>query len=296
MEDGIQISNSDVAVLLTTFNPDIVVLKSNMESYVHQVSMVIVCDNSDSQAVRDQIRKICEEKDSVFYYSLGGNKGVAAAQNFGVKVASENGIYYYVEMDQDTNLPGDYVKQIIASYSNLIGQGCLLAGIGPLAVSQLQGFVYHGYKPGAGLVKVDKAMSSGFFYSKYAFDIVGPKDESLFIDYVDWEWCWRASNSSLDVYIDTHIHVEHNLGEGHVKIGPWRIGVPAPVRHYYQYRNGLNMISRSYVPLSWKVRRIVIYGLKFFYYSFGTKDCARRRFYIKRGVLDFLRRKYGQFE
>jgi rhamnosyltransferase len=35
-------------------------------------------------------------------------------------------------------------------------------------------------------------LSSGFFYSREVIEKIGLKNEDLFIDLVDWEWCWRA--------------------------------------------------------------------------------------------------------
>ena len=48
------------------------------------------------------------------------------------------------------------------------------------------------------------------------------------------------------------------IGNGHKKILFWEIGVPAPIRHYYQYRNSLDLMKIDYLSLNWKIKRIFI--------------------------------------
>nr|WP_312971298.1 glycosyltransferase [Pseudomonas sp.] len=284
------------AVILTTYNPDILLLKENLESYVCQVGGVVVCDNTDNKDFSFQIKELCLTYGNTVYISMEGNKGIAFAQNKGVEMAISLGYDYFIEVDQDSKLCEDFVSKIIKTYLLLTSNNLSVAGVGPVAVSKEQGFVYHGYKCDSGIQMVDKTLSSGFFFSKQAYQLVGTKDESLFIDLVDWDWCWRARGKSLNVVVDTSIKIEHMLGSGHNSIFGCRVGMPAPIRLYYQYRNSIYMLSKAHVPLKWKLSRIGVLVLKVPYYLFFANKRLERMRFIFNGVLSAFKKNMGAFK
>lgn len=285
-----------VSIIVTAYNPSIDSFKRNLQSYFDQVEMVVICDNSDIPEVQEQVCLLAGKFKNVILLSMGGNVGIAAAQNFGVNYAIKSGFEYFIEIDQDSILPSDYVSKIFISYSEAMSQGCNVAGIGPLAVRISDGFIYHGRGKKKGIIPVDKTLSSGFFFSKNAFEKVGQKDESLFIDFVDWDWCWRCKQFGLTVYVDTGLRINHMLGGGHKKIFLWEFGMPAPVRHYYQYRNSFYLLFRSYVPFTWKLKRIVINIIKLPLYSFFVGDGKVRRKYIVKAFKDVFKKKVGKIQ
>lgn len=274
-----------ICIVVTTYNPDISSLKENLVSYAYQAGALIICDNSDSAAFRQQVSAALEGIPNATYLAMGGNIGIAAAQNRGIAHGIALGYEYFIEIDQDSKLPQRFVEEISSSYLRLVEEGHAVAGIGPVAIRD-DGFVYDGQETNGRIVSVDKTLSSGFFFSKSAFERVGPKDESLFIDYVDWEWCWRASQFGLATYVDRAISIGHMLGEGHRRILGFNIGLPAPIRHYYQYRNGLRLLRRHYVPLPWRAKRALIMAIKLPIYAYLVGDGINRRKYICRGVID----------
>ncbi|UPQ81326.1 glycosyltransferase [Pseudomonas knackmussii] len=283
------------AIILTTYNPCFAALKDNLESYICQVGRVVLCDNSDNEAAASQIEAVCSGYESAIYLSMGGNKGIAAAQNAGIELAISLGYQYFIEIDQDSKLGEGYVSGIVETYLLLASNGLPIAGVGPIAVSKEQDFVYHGYKHDSGIHFSDKTLSSGFFFSKCAYQLVGGKDEGLFIDLVDWDWCWRARSKFLYVAVDTSVRIEHMMGDGHKKILGYKVGLPAPIRLYYQYRNSLYLLSKPHVPFGWKVKRVIILAVKIPYYYFCTDRRAERVSYIFRGVLSALRVNMGAF-
>lgn len=282
------------AIIVTTYNPDYSELLYNIKTYYDQVPMVLICDNSDLPSSDVLLPVLKKNFPRIEYHSMEGNKGISAAQNQGVAIAMNKGYKYFIEMDQDSKLRDGYVDTIIGSYIKLLGEGLKVGGIGPLAVSQETGLVYHGRKRDMGLLVVDKTLSSGFFYSVELYRDVGGKDESLFIDYVDWEWCWRAGASGYSIYVDTNLEITHMLGAGHVSVGTLRIGIPSPVRHYYQYRNSFYLLFKRHVPFAWKVKRMVINVLKLPFYAFALPDSRRRRYFIALAFRDVLSGKLGK--
>lgn len=285
-----------VAVLVTTYNPEIEAFDYNLRSYVQQVKLVVICDNSDCPTRQVMLLDLVDSRfNNVVVLSMGGNKGIAAAQNRAVAYAVGAGFEYFIEMDQDSALPLNYVARMLSTYRHLLNQSERVAGIGSLAVRDSDGFVYDGLgNSDDEILLVDKTLSSGFFYSKSSFDLVGGKDESLFIDYVDWEWCWRAKKVGMSVFVDTGVRISHVLGMGHRSILGLNVGLPAPIRHYYQYRNSMRLMARGYVPFVWKVQRIIINLIKVPYYSFFADRGLVRRSYIRKAFKDLILGRSGK--
>lgn len=282
------------AIVVTTYNPEMLSFSENLACYAAQAGSVVVCDNSDVSSVKEEIERLLDTIPNAILLCFNENLGIAEAQNRGIKLAASQGAAYFIEMDQDSSLPADYVERIIRSYQYLIDAGHAVGGVGPVAVSAKDGAYYHGVKEPKGLMRVEKTLSSGFFFSLEAFKAVGDKDSDLFIDYVDWDWCWRSNVKGLGVFVDTELTMQHMLGEGHRKILFFSVGMPAPIRHYYQYRNGLYMLTRRHVPLRWKFERAVILLLKLPVYMFFSERGKARRAYIVKAFKDVASGKKGR--
>ncbi len=77
-------------------------LKKGIGSLLAQFDMLVLADNTpgrnDSNAFAD---------DRIIYIPLGANKGIACAQNIGVKTLIDNDVDYVFFSDQDSLLPPD---------------------------------------------------------------------------------------------------------------------------------------------------------------------------------------------
>jgi len=290
----VNFNHKSVAVILTTYNPDMNVLKDNINSYISQCGKLIVCDNSDDYELVMEIEQLCNEFFDAVYLSMNGNKGIACAQNRGVEFAISEGFEFFLEIDQDSKLPSDYSIRILSSYFLLYKNNISIAGIGPVTKRGPQNFIDDDHQAERDLTFVDETLSSGFLYAKSAYQLVGKKDEALFIDYVDWDWCWRAKKLGLNVAVDKSIKIEHVLGEGNYKILWFHVGIAAPIRLYYQYRNSLYIMQKGYVSYWWKTKRFFILALKIpFFFIFADRK-KERAYYIKKGVLGFLKKEKGK--
>lgn len=277
---------SKTAILLTLYSPNVNELLSNILSYKDQVNKVIVCDNS----LEPISHELFSELEVI---SLLENKGIAFAQNRSLIRAIELGYEYFIEMDQDSSLNSEYVEHIIKEYiiaTKTLGQ---VLGIGPLAVSEKDNFVYHDRANLKGIAKVNHTLSSGFFYSKTAVEISGLKDEGLFIDLVDWEWCMRAQSKGLSTFVTPNVRISHTLGDKHLDFKGCKLGVPKPFRHYYQFRNTIELIFRSYIPITWKYKNLLKLFCKIFLYPVLLENGLMRLKYMLKGAMDGFKRCSG---
>ena len=287
-------SDNKVAIIVVTYNPDILVLQNNIATYMQQANLTLLVDNSDDNSIRSNISKFADSLSNVKLIQLPENTGIANAQNVGIEFLIVHGFEYYIEIDQDTQLPEDYVASMIESFVLLSNDGHKIGGIGPIAISKETGEPYHRRTKNIGIIEVPQTLSSGFFSSIEVCKQVGSKNNDFFIDYVDWEWCWRARRLGYNIYVNTDINITHMLGDGHKQFLFFKIGISSPIREYYTYRNSLYLIFGNIAPASWKIKRIFIHLLKPLLYL-SLPDGFLRIRYLSKGLIDFLLGKKGKY-
>lgn len=283
-----------IVIITVTYNPVIPDLQENIRSYSAQVPLVVVVDNSTSGEIQQQVKNLQEVFSNLEVITLGENKGIAEAQNIGYLFAVSRGFEYFIEIDQDSTLTGGYVANVYATFRGLKERGGKVAAVGGVAINKSTGEVYDGLQKDAGIVEVKKTLSSGMLFEKQSMQEIGLKKAEMFIDLVDWEWCWRARDKGYRIYIDTHSSIIHSMGEKHRKFLFLRLGVPVPLRHYYAFRNSLFLFKKKYVPFKWKLTTAGLLSFKLVAYPFVFDRGFERFRYMVLGIKHFLNKKAGR--
>jgi rhamnosyltransferase len=215
---------------------------------------------------------------SIVYIPNGRNLGIATAINLGVEYLLKSGFRYALLFDQDSEPSRELVERLPAVLHQeaanrrvaLIGpayEDVRLGGVAPFVrfrYVRLERVVPSGNKP----IDVDFLISSGSCINLAAWRDIGQMDDSLFIDFVDLEWCVRARSRGYAVLGAPDVRLAHELGGEPIRI----LGRPypshSPLRHYYLFRNAIALVRRDYVPWTWKSTelaklpvRLVIYAL-----------------------------------
>lgn len=188
--------------------------------------------------------------------NMGGNTGIAKAQNVAIQRARVESADVVVFFDQDSTVEPDLVWRLAASL-NIASPGL----IGPVYFEEKQGFECPNYVlnkwgyPRKVLANgrteaypVDVRISSGSAVTAITFSVVGLFDEGLFLDYVDIEWCLRARACGVPIRINPALSMMHTIGNNAIQIGPIKVWVDGPVRTYYRMRNSLLLLRYSGVP------------------------------------------------
>lgn len=280
-----------IAVVLVAYNPEIEELILNLSSYVGQVSTVFLIDNSDN---KNDLSKIQNIFSMLRVVTLGSNYGIAKAQNIGITLCLNEKFDFIILLDQDTFLQANYVGLMIRSYSENKKKINGLCALGPVAISSIDGHSYHRHTLNNGIKKVNQTLSSGLLVPARMFKEIGLMDEDLFIDFVDWDWCWRARALGHFVCVDTSIAISHLLGHKHITAFFLRFGVPSPIRHYYATRNTLLLLPKRYVPIIFKISGMVKIFLKMLLYPIMMDKPKLRFYYMLRGLKDGLNSKNGK--
>ena len=291
-----------VSAIIVTYNPDMALLRMSAGSLVPQVGRLYIIDNGSAEA-----DAIAAEfgGGNVSVVPLGGNRGIAAATNAALDLLRADGADWVITSDQDTAYPPDYVDTFlrllascpygtdsVAAFVPVFHDG-VLGGTSPVYVRG-RGFMRRA-APDGPYTRVAQAIASGMLVNMAVLDKVGPMDGSLFIDMVDSEWCWRANGRGLCIVCLRDLEVSHRLGDRAARLGPWRVAVRSPARHYYMTRNGIHLALRSpYLPLPDR-GLLLVKSLRFILlYPLLCDDKLLNLRSALRGLLDALRGRLGR--
>lgn len=261
MDDG-------TAVIIILYNPseeDI----GNAESVAKTYRGVIV-DNSDLPFTKDS--KIGR----MHYVCNKANKGIAEAQNIGMRIMLRECVSHLVFFDQDSRFGHDYPSLIANEFKSIKKDIPNLAMLGPTVKRKDSGEEYRSaihkdrYASSDFILRRD-VISSGSCISADAIRTVGMNDERLFIDYVDYDWCWRAASKGMVCGITPNVSIAHKVGQREIRIGRQVVIISKPFRYFYQYRNYLWLLRRKYVPLQWKIATGIKFSMRLIYFPLFVK-------------------------
>lgn len=270
--------NEKVSAIIVTFNPNIIVLKKLIKKLIPQVFEIVICDNSDNLLNFDLINE------KIFIKKMSNNIGIAAAQNIGMDFAFKHGADFIIQFDQDSLPSENLVEILVKTYHNLkskgINIGLVLSNNGSVKINKSYECILNG-------------ISSGTLVHREIYKKLGKLEDKLFIDLVDYEYCWRCLMHKKKVIIVRDAIIKHKLGESTINFLFKKINKSIPIRNYYYFRNSLILLYRNYVPVSWKIKNIIHLFILFLVtlLIFDNKT-LRIKFMIK-GIIDGLKNKLG---
>lgn len=285
-----------IGAIVVLYNPDFSITRKALESLKNQVDKICVVDNSFENHLIE-LKEFCD----VEYISLKKNVGIAAAQNIGIAYFIQEKFDFIIFSDQDSIAPEGVVDKLYNAYFALQTHGYKVGITGTRAINRQTGKPYppkskeFAFIPGhiigydSDLTEVYSVISSISLISTISLVELGGFDESLFIDGVDHEWCWRAwHHAQLRSFIVEDALISHQLGEGDKKFASKEIAIASPFRVYYQFRNYLWLCRRDYVPSFWKKKHLLKYMVKFFYFSLCVSPRMKYAKNILKGIYDGL--------
>ena len=259
---------------------------------MRQILAVVVCFHPDPSSLQSLSLKLQQEGVPVVWINNGPpsslntirtqqvlsiieleqNLGVATALNRGFEWAIQNGFDAVISFDQDSRPDLGMVGQLQSAWLKAILQTPNVAAIGP-ATSDLQSgqdmFTFAPYNwtrqrflPSQNKTYVvDHLITSGCLTPCAVWQDVGPMRESLFIDWVDNEWCARARLKGYQLLMDGGTKMTHSIGEASRTLLWRRFHLHTPLRNYYLLRNALLIAKESKFGLGWRVHHI-LYALR----------------------------------
>jgi rhamnosyltransferase len=282
MDNRNQIS---IIVVLYQPSPDDLNTIARLSNLYH----VIAIDNSAKENVFPGPQEL------LHYYFDGINKGIADAQNIGIGHLSDmKDITHVVFLDQDSRVSDDYPLAIAHEFDR-IAQSKKLSVLGPSVKNAETGEDYKSVIHKDHLTDMDfiprrEVISSGSCTTIDCLKDIGLNDARLFIDYVDFEWCWRANSKGYVCGITPNLHISHHVGQKTFSLLGYIIIISSPGRYFYQFRNYLWLVRRKYVPLQWKIAMGIKNVARLFYFPLLVKQGGQSWKYMVKGIRAGLRK------
>ncbi|MGF6712054.1 rhamnosyltransferase [Luteibacter sp. W1I16] len=296
----------ELASVTVTFNPDLVLLKKQLQALV-DVGLRVIVDNASSAEIREQLRILATNSRSLLLVEKDVNAGLGAALNEGMVSARIHapGSRAVLLLDQDSTFAPNVPRGLLDALNRVQSETGTLCCVGPALVDPSAGmqhgfhYVAHGWlwarafpSADAGPFPVANLNGSGTTMSLDMVDRIGELDSKLFIDHVDTEWSFRVTSHGFHLFGIPWLSFEHRMGNRGRRLWllGWRVWPErSPIRHYYLYRNTIKLLRRRYVPVVWKtwaVAKAVLTLCVVTLYGPGRTEQWRK---ICRGMVDGVR-------
>ncbi len=288
--------------IVVTFNPDINDFTKFCTILTRQFLNVLIIDNNSNNLTNiiDMVDTLEYHYNIKFIYN-DINKGLANAQNQGVKYAIENNFESFCMFDQDSRIDSEYLINIINEYNNLTHRFGKIGSLGPTIIDQTTGNAYPAVRyDGFFLnrihiknesIKCSYIIASGSLTDISIFQNVGWFNDNFFINYIDVEWCFRAISKGFDIYITPKVKLYQNVGISRKIIFGRAIPIHSPLRRYYASRNSTLMLKLKHVSIGYKIREIIFNPIRLIFDCIVAGDTKIRIKLFIKGFIDGIKKR-----
>ena len=188
---------------------------------------------------------------------------------------------------------------MIAEYDALVAAGHPVGCIGPVFFNTSNGLVERP-KMRTPLSRdsysVASIITSSMLCTYGNMRKIGFWNEEIFLDMADWDICWRMQAANMLCCMTEVAVLKHSLGKGEKKVGPLRLRVGSAFREYYQIREGLYLLFKSYTPLKFRIRFLAMVFVRTPLHLLFLDHRKERLKYVALGIRDFFRKEHGEWK
>lgn len=223
----------DLYAGIVTYNPEIETFRKNLSVIAGQATCVVIVDNGSTNAA--EIERIAAGAGAEIIRNAR-NEGIARALNQLMAYGQSRGFGWMLSLDQDSVCPSDYCERMLAVLPHVPNPGI----VAPTIVDKTVGVV--GHNPVGEFQPVRTCITSGALTSIAVWEEVGKYDEAMFIDSVDFEFCYRVRKQGYQVVQVRDVALSHKLGECEMRrflFRKVRVNHHSAFRKYYIARNNI---------------------------------------------------------
>lgn len=216
-----------LAAITVTYNPDISIILQNIESYINNLDLMILWDNSEPGV---DLSPITQHYPNIVIHHDGINHGLSVAYNWAIDYANKHNCTHLMTMDQDSRFERFEAYREWVERSNH-------PGISSTAINKRTPLTEE-------CTTINDSAQSGSIFPLSMIEKIGPFREDLFISMVDAEMCLRAQERGFKTIQYNGSNLIHHIGSerkvsllGHSTY----VSDYNPLRHYYDSRNRILM-------------------------------------------------------
>jgi rhamnosyltransferase len=284
-----------IAAVLTAYKPDVGFV-SRFLPLLSVCDLIIISDNTPAGC------NYLQFPEGFVVIHNKGNVGLGPALNIGIAEARRKGAEHVVLFDQDSTPSPGFVCEMLVQLDAIVMRHGLKCCLGPthiddsnISLEKSNVDTPMSFK-GCSLESVQKISclpTSGMIFSIEALAWDDQFSEELFLDLVDFEWCWRLGIRGWKFFRTSSVQMYHRLGETERRFLGITFYVPAPYRHYFQTRDTLLLSVEPYVPIYSKIRLLGVLPIKFLIYPFLLDSGFERLKWMLFGLRDSILKVRG---
>jgi rhamnosyltransferase len=293
---------------IVCFNPEKKLLLSLVRQLAAQVSELWILNNG---GIHSSLETQLMGYPNLHIHTFESNVGIAGALNFGFSLATMHGAEFVVTFDQDSQPTANHVELLVATWKRLEQQGTQKVGaIGPSFFDDRGSFFQYPFYRANGLrvqkifpadagdvTPVDALITSGMLVPVQMWKEGLKFRDDLFIEYVDTEWCFRASAAGYMHFGCFAVSMRHQLSDANAAMFLGMIFLKySPTRRYYYFRNTLLFVACRYVPIAYKPRLMIGLVVRLLAIPFVDDKPIASLAYALRGLFDGIFGKGGKLE
>lgn len=300
-------SSQKVWSVIVTYHPNKLILQTLLQSIEKEIQGIVIVDNGSDAEIVSWLQTFSFS----FPYlviPLQENKGIAYAQNIGIRVICKYLADYVILFDHDSQPSPNMISLLLEALYLKVNDGHKVAAVGPRYIDRRQNnpppfikviglkVLRQKCSPNFPIVEVDYLIASGSLIPISTLNIVGGMRDELFIDYVDIEWGLRAKSLGYQSFGVCNATMSHDLGDTPIKFLGKQYPLHSPLRHYYHFRNAIWMYQQPWLPMHWKFADAWRLILKYGFYTLFAQPRIKQLLMMTRGVLDGLKQRMGKLE
>ncbi|MFZ0219864.1 MAG: glycosyltransferase [Candidatus Aquirickettsiella sp.] len=210
---------------------------------------ILLFDNSEGP----QSFELDNNKNIILFKSPK-NVGVGGAHYTACKMAEAKNFDFVLFLDQDSQLPSGFLKDMLSEFYRLQKLHLRLCAIGPSwsdpelgkSLTRLLKDKLRSLLKAPNLKHV--LISSGMLIWVPSLEHIGYPKKEYVIDLVDTEWCLRALYKKYQILMLPDIHMLHRIGEVK-KFSKLSFQYEQPIRYYYSLRNSLLLFQEKNISI-----------------------------------------------
>jgi len=283
----------NVFALVTVYYPGEQVVE-NMARIARQVTGMLIADNTPGV---DNARLFLSVSNAV-YIPNGENLGLSMAFNKLLTAREFVPSDFIMFFDQDAEVPENLVEVLIREYQRAVSFGFRVGCIGPSIYETSLAREMPAKRRTMildTLYQTPMIITSSMLTTFGNMREAGFWNENIFLDYADFDLCFRFNKSGFICCISKELTLRHRLGNSVVQVNNYYIIKNNPVRDYYQIRDGCKVMSYSYTPLWYKLNSL---KRLLFTCTLNLFFCDRKSAHVKYlfcGLIDFFRGRNGAY-
>lgn len=274
---------SNCFALIVCYHPDSEILSSLITSLSTQVRKILLLNNG---GIKDDLAGRIAHIDNYLVVDFNGNAGLPRALNAGVQMAVDDAAEWVVTFDQDSRPPDDHVARLVEAWHAKASTGVKVGAVGPVFIDDRDPTIRYPFYKADGLIvqrvtrpasdgcaETEVLITSGMLIATGVWLDNLRYCDPLFVDFVDTEWCLRATSRGYHLFGCFDVVMRHRPSDRKpIRLPGILLFGYSPLRRYYYFRNTLWVLKMPHVSLPFKIRIFIGSGIRVFTSPFVDRN------------------------